>query len=348
MRAAAMSNRAAILRCCLVGALLLTSAVPARGISVRSSSWPMPVVGNLLVSEGLVRAAAARDAAPSAMARGPSSNNNFPSTATGMAPQERRQLTGSVMTDSNIYTAVAAWLSDSAAAEVTYGHISTWQTSGVTDMSYLFCADTSSSKCNAGAASFNEDISGWDTSNVREMDHMFREASSFNQPIGGWAVDKVEKMNWMFLRASSFNQDLSGWQLNELYGTEGMFAGASAFDQDLGWCVDLEDAFGGTQCESTSCGILPAAALVCGGGPMGNNFYTARAEWLSDATAAEAKYGHMPTHSLSRPAFASSSYWSRQSTSFAAAGPDFSQKSSARPRRISRPWPWMPGARMST
>ena len=158
-----MSNRAAILRCCLVGALLLASAVPARGISVRSSSWHMPVVGNLLVSEGFVRAAAARDAAPSAMARGPSSNNNnFPSVATGVAPQERRQLTGSVMTDSNIYTAVAAWLSDSAAAEVTYGHISTWQTSGVTDMSYLFCADTESSngagKCHAGAASFNEDM----------------------------------------------------------------------------------------------------------------------------------------------------------------------------------------------
>ena len=58
-----MSNRAAILRCCLVGALLLTSAVPARGISVGFSSWHTPVVGNLLVSEGLVSAAAARGAA---------------------------------------------------------------------------------------------------------------------------------------------------------------------------------------------------------------------------------------------------------------------------------------------
>ena len=158
MRAAAMSIRAAILRCCLVGALLLASAVPARSISVRFSSWHTPVVGNLLVSEGLARAAASRDAAPSAMARGPSNdNNNFPSVATGVAPHERRQLTGSVMTDSNIYTAVAEWLSDATAAEVTYGHISTWQTSGVTDMSYLFCADTDSSSglCNAGAASFN-------------------------------------------------------------------------------------------------------------------------------------------------------------------------------------------------
>ena len=112
-----------------------------------------------------------------------------------------RRLSGYVMTNSNIKTAVAAWLSDSAAAEVTYGHISTWQTSGVTDMSYLFCADTSdtsSSKCNAGAASFNQDIGDWDTSEVTDMAYMFRKASSFNRPIGDWVVDKVEDMQWMF------------------------------------------------------------------------------------------------------------------------------------------------------
>ena len=45
-----------------------------------------------------------------------------------------RRLSGYVMDDSTIRTAVDAWLSDSAAAEVTYGHISTWDTSGVTDM----------------------------------------------------------------------------------------------------------------------------------------------------------------------------------------------------------------------
>ena len=63
MRAAAMMSWAAPKRCCLVGALLIASAAPARGISVRFLSWHTPVVGNLLVSEGLVRAAAARDAA---------------------------------------------------------------------------------------------------------------------------------------------------------------------------------------------------------------------------------------------------------------------------------------------
>ena len=55
-----------------------------------------------------------------------------------------------VMTDSNIKTAVAAWLADATAAEATYGHISTWDTSGVTDMSELF-ADASALRNNAWA-----------------------------------------------------------------------------------------------------------------------------------------------------------------------------------------------------
>ena len=53
----------------------------------------------------------------------------FPQLAAARAPY--------VMTDSNIRTAVAAWLSDSASAETTYGHISAWATGGVTDMSFV-------------------------------------------------------------------------------------------------------------------------------------------------------------------------------------------------------------------
>ena len=40
--------------------------------------------------------------------------------------EQRRVLSGYVMTDSNIKTAVNAWISDATAAESTYGHISTW------------------------------------------------------------------------------------------------------------------------------------------------------------------------------------------------------------------------------
>ena len=82
---------------------------------------------------------------------------------------------GNAMTDSTIRTAVAAWFDDRSGAEATYGHISTWDTSGVTDTSYLFCAASwlsSSHGCNTAAASFKEDIGAWDTSGVTTMNSM--------------------------------------------------------------------------------------------------------------------------------------------------------------------------------
>jgi len=140
-----------------------------------------------------------------------------------------------VMTDSKIRIAVAAWLADPTAAEATYRHISTWETGGVTDMSYLFCGIRLWSQCNRVAVSFNEDIGAWDTSGVTSMERMFYYASAFNQDIGDWAVDSVTDMG-------------------------SMFYSAVAFDHDLGWCVDdgvnLDYAFFNTPCEATSCGVI--------------------------------------------------------------------------------------------
>ncbi len=194
-------------------------------------------------------------------------------------------LAGFVMTDSNIHTAVNYWLSNSAAAEAAYGHISTWETGGVTDMYALFCGSTGSI-CNTAAASFNEDIGAWDTSGVTTMYAMFLQASAFNQDLGDWAVQSVTDMSWMF----EF---------------------ASAFDQDLGWCLDdgvkfdttLQDAFSGTPCASTSCGVQQNAAGTCAPTPAptpkfladDTTIRTAVAAWLADATAAEATYGHIST-----------------------------------------------------
>ena len=74
------------------------------------------------------------------------------------------------ITDANIQTAVDLWVSDSAAATTTYGNISDWDVSQVTDMSDLFYDKTN----------FNTDISGWDVSNVTNMYSMFFNASAFN------------------------------------------------------------------------------------------------------------------------------------------------------------------------
>jgi surface protein len=208
--------------------------------------------------------------------------NESPSSSV-QSLEQRRALTGYVMTDSNIYTARDAWLADASAAETTYGHISTWDVSGVTDMKELFCADMCANP-NSAAATFNEDIGAWDTSGATDMVSMFKKSafnqdiggwdtsgvtnmngmfhsSPFNQDIGGWAVNSVTDMVWMFSGASSFNQDIGDWAVHSVTSMGYMFEGASAFDQDLGWCVadSVVDGhfppFDNTPCASTSCGV---------------------------------------------------------------------------------------------
>ena len=185
------------------------------------------------------------------------------------------------MTDSTIRTAVDAWLSNSAAAEATYGHISTWKTSGVTDMWELF----------EDASSFNEDIGAWDTSGVKNVAYMFR-ASAFNQDIGGWAVHSITTMFAMFWQAAAFNQDLGGWTLDSVTDMRYMFYYVSAFDQDLGWCVDdgvsLSSAFSSSGCESTSCGVKQCLM-------SDSTIRTAVSSWLYSRSYAEATYGHIST-----------------------------------------------------
>merc|ERR1712167_96320 len=77
--------------------------------------------------------------------------------------------------------------------------------------------------------------------------------------IGGWSVENVYEMSQMFRRASSFNQNIGAWSVDNVRGMGRMFFKALAFDQDLGWCVgndvNLGEAFDGSGCCSTSCGV---------------------------------------------------------------------------------------------
>ena len=97
----------------------------------------------------------------------------------------RRRLTTAI-TNANIGTAVTAWCSDPTTAAATYGNISGWDTSSVTDGFY----DLIYSNCGTGGtitrSTFNEDISSWDTSSATTMNQMFRFASAFNQDISIW------------------------------------------------------------------------------------------------------------------------------------------------------------------
>ncbi len=143
------------------------------------------------------------------------------------------------MTTSNINYAVYRWITYRSSAESTYGHISTWDTSRVTDMSYLFCG-RSSGYCS----------SGYYTSSARY----------FNDDISAWDVSRVTNMYRMFYYAYDFNQDLSGWNIRAVTSMYSMFNYAYDFDQDLDWCVESDVStsymFYDSGCGSASnCGV---------------------------------------------------------------------------------------------
>jgi surface protein len=106
--------------------------------------------------------------------------------------------------------------------------ISHWDVSSVTDMSEMFYY----------ASRFNQELREWDVSNVENMTFMFRAAAAFNQDIGSWDVSDVTNMSSMFFNAINFNQDLGGWDLSSATNIGYMFRGAKTFNQDIGnWDV---------------------------------------------------------------------------------------------------------------
>ncbi|GMH84567.1 hypothetical protein TrST_g1327 [Triparma strigata] len=133
--------------------------------------------------------------------------------------------------DADIKVAAKAWCEDAEAARETYGHISIWNTSEVTDMMDLFSADYED--VGPVAEQFNEDISRWDVSNVTTMELMFYKASSFNGDLSSWDVSNVTTMRTMFHRARAFNGDLSSWDVSNVTTMEYMFYKASAFNGNL-------------------------------------------------------------------------------------------------------------------
>ena len=103
-----------------------------------------------------------------AQARGFAGENTGQQSVEARAGAGESRKLQSVISDANIYDAVDAWLDDKTAAEAVYGHISTWDVSAVTSMKQLFCGrSTCWAHYHSGAASFNEDISGWDARRPR-------------------------------------------------------------------------------------------------------------------------------------------------------------------------------------
>jgi len=107
--------------------------------------------------------------------------------------------------------------------------LNTWDTSSVTDMSYMFYRWTTRW---SGTNIFNQPLDAWNTSNVTNMSWMFSNSQSFNQPLNSWDVSSVTNMRGMFY-VTAFNQPLDTWSTSNVTDMGYMFYGIDYFNQPL-------------------------------------------------------------------------------------------------------------------
>ena len=141
-----------------------------------------------------------------------------------------------VPTDSDaLRTAVGEWCTNSAAAEVTYGAISTWGVSSLTSFDGMFSGTdeniifghlSESSAVKSAINACDLPIGAWDTSSVTNYRSAFQYNTAFNQDLSGWVVSG--NLNNMFASATSFNQDLSGWDVSNVQYFANTFTSSTA------------------------------------------------------------------------------------------------------------------------
>lgn len=147
------------------------------------------------------------------------------------------------ITSANIRRAVIEYVEDPEYAIRKYGLIDHWDTSEVTDMSFLFfygrCPQNVLQElCTDALKNFNEDLSLWDTSQVTSMDSMFFNCEKFNKDISAWNVAKVEIIDRIFYNAQDFNADVGRWNVTSVKKLDHAFKGANSFIHDLSsWTV---------------------------------------------------------------------------------------------------------------
>lgn len=113
-------------------------------------------------------------------------------------------------------------------------NINFWDTSNITDMSYLFY------KCFNISYLSEINFSSWNTSNVTNMEYMFYNTNNIYDNIGlsGWDTSKVTNMRYMFFN-TPFSDDISSWNTSNVTNMDGMFMESIFFNRDIsGWCVE--------------------------------------------------------------------------------------------------------------
>jgi surface protein len=164
-----------------------------------------------------------------------------PTARADRASSARRLLQSPVvaLTDGNVRLAVSGWISSPATAAATYGPVSGWDVSRVSNMHQLFYQ----------RRTFNEDLSGWNTASVTTMFGLFDASktllgvllagdSAFAGDLAAWNVASVSNLSRMFYTAKAFNADISTWNTARVTDAAKLFMQALAFNRDIGsWNV---------------------------------------------------------------------------------------------------------------
>ena len=202
-------------------------------------------------------------------------------------------------TKADLATAVQAWVTNGTAATTTYGHISTWNVSAITDMSSLCMNKTN----------FNGDIANWNVSNVTDMSNMFNGVNAFNRGIGIWDVSKVRNMQGMFGNTQYSSMALNAWNVSNVTNMTSMFSGSIRYDQNFrGWSVQpstiLTSMFSGATAMITNQGVstTPSYTYFNKASAPTYQAITTRAQldaaitaWIANSVTAAVTYGDINT-----------------------------------------------------
>ena len=91
-----------------------------------------------------------------------------------------------------------------------------WNTSRVTNMSYMFSSWVAPMKFNNGYASGVANQLPWNTSACTNISGMFSNNPAFNQDINSWDVSGVTTMSEMFIYSTAFNQPIGNWNVSQV------------------------------------------------------------------------------------------------------------------------------------
>jgi surface protein len=101
--------------------------------------------------------------------------------------------------------------------DFSYNFVESWDTSSVTDISYLFWSTDN----------FTSDISGWNTNNVTTMSHLFNAASNFNLDLSNWGtnLNSLTDISNMFSNQISFtNSSIKDWNVSNVENMDSIFS----------------------------------------------------------------------------------------------------------------------------